>query len=40
MAKIPPLAYAFIVLLITILIATAFPPVKQTMLDLIQATTK
>jgi hypothetical protein len=36
-AYIAPLAMALIVLLIIILIATIFPPVKQTILDIVQA---
>ncbi len=36
-AYIPPLAMALIVLLIIFLIATVFPPVKQTIIDILQA---
>ncbi len=36
-AYIAPLAMALIVLLIIILFATVFPPVKQTILDIAQA---
>ncbi len=36
-AYIAPLAMALIVLLIIILVATAFPPVKQTILDIAKA---
>ena len=36
-AYIAPLAMALIVLLLIILIATIFPPVKQTILEIAQA---
>ncbi len=36
-AYIAPLAMALIVLLLIVLVATIFPPVKQTIIDIAQA---
>ena len=35
--KIPPLAFAFLIIVIFILIAAFVPPVKQTILDILNA---
>jgi hypothetical protein len=36
-ARIPPLAYALLILLLIIIAAALFPPIKQTIIDIINA---